>query len=77
VLRNVTITLDAEVLRWARKKAAEEDTSVSKLVGQMLEREMRRTDQYWAAWEKMKRLAPLPGVARNRLSRQEANERRR
>ena len=77
VLRNVTITLDAEVLRWAKRKAAEEDTSVSKLLGRMLEREMRRTDQYWTAYEKMKRLPLIPGLAANRLTREEANERRR
>ncbi len=35
-MRNVTITLDEEVARWARILAAERDTSVSKLVGEML-----------------------------------------
>jgi hypothetical protein len=35
-LRNVTITLDDEVARWARAKAAEEDTPVLRLVGDVL-----------------------------------------
>src|ERR1035437_8212771 len=33
VLKNVTITVEEDALRWARKQAAEENTSVSKLVG--------------------------------------------
>ena len=44
--RNVTITLEEEVARWARIKAAAQDTSVSKLVGDMLEADMRREGAY-------------------------------
>ena len=39
-MKNVTITLDEEVARWARVRAAELDTSVSRLVGQMLKDHM-------------------------------------
>jgi hypothetical protein len=77
VLKNVTITVEEDALRWARKEAAEKNTSVSKLVGKMLEDKMRQTDEYWAAYERMKRIKPIPGLAANRLSREEANERRR
>ena len=77
VLKNVTITVEEEALRWARKQAAEENTSVSKLVGRMLEDKMRQTDEYWAAYEKWKRIKPIPGLAANRLTREEANDRRR
>jgi hypothetical protein len=77
VLKNVTITVEEDALRWARKQAAEKNTSVSKLVGRMLEDKMRQTDEYWAAYEKMKRIEPIPGLAANRLTREEANERRR
>jgi hypothetical protein len=73
----VTITVEEEALRWARKKAAERNTSVSRLVGRMLEDKMRQTDEYWAAYEKFKRIQPIPGLAANRLTREEANERRR
>ena len=38
--RNVTITLEEDVARWARIKAAEKDTSVSQLVGDMLKAKM-------------------------------------
>ena len=36
VMKNVTITLDEEVARWARILAAEHNKSVSRLVGEML-----------------------------------------
>ena len=39
--RNMTITLEDEVARWARIKAAEKDTSVSRLVGDMLKEKMQ------------------------------------
>ena len=77
MLRNVTITVEEEALRWVRKEAAEKNTSVSKLVGEMLEEKMRRTSEHWEAYERMKQLPPMPWVAVNRLTRGEANERRR
>ena len=39
-MKNVTITLDEEVARWARIIAAEQNTSVSRLVGEMLREKM-------------------------------------
>jgi len=78
VLRNITITVSEEAARWARKKAADEDTSVSKLVGRMLEDQMRKTDEYWAAFERWKKIKPIPGIdAAHRMTREEAHERRR
>jgi hypothetical protein len=78
VLKNMTITVSEEAARWARRKAADENTSVSKLVGRMLEDQMRCTDEYWAAYEKFKRIKPIPGIdAAHRLTREEAHERRR
>jgi hypothetical protein len=52
VLKRITITVSEEAARWAGKKADEENSSVSKLVGRMLEDQMRRTDEYWAAYKK-------------------------
>lgn len=75
-LKNVTITVEEEVARWARMKAAEQNTSVSKLVGQMLEREMRMNSDYWKAYEEWKTLPPLPGIAEPKLTREEIHERR-
>ena len=77
VLKNITITVSEEAARWARRKAAEEETSVSKLVGRMLEEQMRQGDDYWRAYEKWKRIKPIPGFdAANRMTREEAHERR-
>jgi hypothetical protein len=75
VLKKVTVTLEEEALRWARRKAAKESTSVSKLVGRLIADEMRRTGEYSEAYEKMKRIKPIPGLAENRLRRDEAHER--
>jgi predicted CopG family antitoxin len=77
VLKRVTITVEEDALRWARKKADDENTSVSRLIGRMLEDKVRQTDEYWAAYEKLKRIKPIPGLAASRLTREEANERRR
>jgi hypothetical protein len=51
--RNVTITLEEDVARWARIKAAEQDTSISQLVGDMLKEEMQREGAYAAAMREM------------------------
>jgi len=46
---NLTITADEEVLRWARVKAAQENTSVARLVGDLLKERMRAERGYQAA----------------------------
>jgi hypothetical protein len=46
VMINVTITLDETVARWARIRAAELDTSVSRLVGEMLREKMLDEEKY-------------------------------
>lgn len=51
--RNVTITLEEDVARWARIKAAEQDTSVSQLVGDLLKKELQREGDYAAAMREM------------------------
>jgi hypothetical protein len=72
VLKKMTITVSEKAARWARKKAAEENTSVSKLVGRMLEDQMRRTGEYWMAYERWKKIKPIPGLdAAKCMSRQE------
>ena len=61
-LRNVTITLDEETARWARVEAARQDTSVSKLLGEILRGQMRQEAQYEAA--KQMYMAQEPGIHR-------------
>jgi hypothetical protein len=48
-MKNVTITLEEEVARWARIKAAERNTSVSRLVGELLKERMREEEDYHLA----------------------------
>ncbi|MBZ5607979.1 MAG: CopG family transcriptional regulator [Acidobacteriia bacterium] len=74
-MKNVTISLDEEVARWARRKAADEDTSVSKFVSRLLEREMRASDSYWQAYRQWKKL-DIKLDASKRATREEAHERR-
>jgi hypothetical protein len=71
VLKNVTITVTEEVLHWARQRAADEETSVSRLVGRMLEDEMRRTDRYWKSFEKWKKLKPIAGLDASKRSKRD------
>ena len=49
VVRNVTITLEEEVARWAKVWAAEHDTSVSRFLGELLKARMLRDREYQAA----------------------------
>lgn len=52
-MKNVTITLDEGVARWARIRAAERNTSVSRMVGELLADLMRREERYAAAMERV------------------------
>jgi hypothetical protein len=76
VLKNVTITLPEEVAHWARKKAADENTSVSRLVAKMLEAQMRQTDDFQEAYRRWQNLEPVDIDAEHRLSREDAHARR-
>jgi hypothetical protein len=51
VMKNVTITLDEEVARWARILAAERNMSVSHLIGEMLREKMLAEKSYQMAME--------------------------
>ncbi len=48
-MKNVTVTLDDEVARWARIWAARHNSSVSKLLGEVLAERMREETGYEAA----------------------------
>ena len=77
VAKNVTIRISDEAILWARRQAADGNTSVSRLVGEMLERQMRLSDEYWRAFDHWKSNRPLAGIgAAERLTREEVHERR-
>ncbi len=76
-LRNMTITVDEKVAEWARVLAARRNTSVSKLVGEMLAEKMRAEDEYEAAMRSYLARKPLPlGDGRPYPKREELYDRR-
>lgn len=48
-MRNVTITLDEEVAQWVRVWAARHNSSVSRLVGELLQQRMLEEQGYESA----------------------------
>ena len=58
-MKRITITVPEAVARWARAWAARHDTSVSKLVGELLTARMSQENAYEAA---MKRFLSKPAV---------------
>lgn len=66
-MRNVTIKLDEETAEWVRVQAAQRQTSVSRLVGDLLAQQMRASRRYESArqWFRERKLRPLsqPGEA--------------
>lgn len=53
-MKNVTITVEEPVLEWVRVEAARRNSSVSRLVGEMLADKMRHDDAYLRAYEEWK-----------------------
>jgi hypothetical protein len=45
-MKNVTVTMEDEVADWARMEAARRNTSVSRLIGELLADKMRHDDAY-------------------------------
>lgn len=45
-MKNVTITLDEKTAAWVRVSAAREDKSVSRYIGELLEKRMRESRDY-------------------------------
>jgi len=57
-LRNITITLEESLARWARIEAARSDTSVSRFLAEILKERMMQKNNYEAA--KRRALARKP-----------------
>lgn len=76
-LRNVTVTLEEPVAQWARIEAARNDTSVSRLLGDILKERMLHHHGYEKAMRRaLARKAFLKKEGRY-LSREEAHDRAR
>lgn len=48
-MKNVTVTLEEDVARWARVWAAKHDTSVSRILGETLKEKMQKERSYGRA----------------------------
>ena len=76
-LRNVTVTLEDEVARWARMEAARNDTSVSRLLGELLKERMLAADVYQRAMRRALARKPFLKSDGRYLSREESHDRAR
>ena len=63
-MKNVTITLNEKVARWARIKAAEQEKSLSRLVGDLLQEKMHEEEKYLLSMQKY--LARSPQILKKR-----------
>jgi len=59
-MKNITITLDEKVASWARIRAATMETSVSRLVGEMLKEKMLEEETYKTSM--LQYLSQSPGL---------------
>ncbi len=76
-MRNVTVSLDEEVALRARLEAARRDTSVSRLLGNLLKEQMARERRYERAMRSALKRAPFLKTDGRYLSRDELHERAR
>jgi hypothetical protein len=76
-LRNVTVTLEDSVARWARMEAARQDTSVSRLLGGILKERMREKDGYNGAMRQALAREPFLKTDGRYLSREDVHDRAR
>lgn len=74
-LRNITVTLEEDAARWARMEAAKAETSVSRLLGQILEERMAQQDEYAKAMKRALARKPFLNSDGKYPSREEAHDR--
>jgi hypothetical protein len=76
-LRNVTVTLEEQVARWARIEAARQDTSVSRLLGAILRERMLQDEAYEKSMRRALARKPFLKSNGRYLSRDEVHDRAR
>lgn len=76
-LRNVTLTLEENVARWARVEAARNDTSVSRFLASILEERMKENEDYEAAKRRALARKPFLKSDGRYLTREEVHDRAR
>ncbi len=76
-LRNITITLEEDLAKWARIEAARCDTSVSRFLAEILKERMMQKDNYEAAKRRALARKPFLKTDGQYLSREQAHDRQR
>lgn len=74
-MKNVTVSMDDAVADWVRIEAAKRNTSVSRLVGEMLADKMRHDDAYERAMREALEWRSWGASSGPYLSREQANDR--
>jgi hypothetical protein len=73
-LRNISITLDESIARWARIEAARRDTSISRFLAGILKERMLEEDAYLAAMGRALERKPFLNSNGRYLSRGEVHD---
>jgi len=78
-MKNITITLDPETADWIRVQAAEQNKSISRLVGEFLQEQMRDRREYRRAMQAYLSKPPfdLSGEPEKYPTREEVHDRTR
>lgn len=58
-MKNVTVTLDEKTAAWARKHAAERNISLSRFIGELLQKNMRQAREYERAMRRFFAIKPM------------------
>jgi hypothetical protein len=74
-LRNITITLEEDLARWARVEAARRDTSVSRFLAGILKEQMSEKEDYERAMREALAREPFLSSDGPYLTREEAHDR--
>jgi hypothetical protein len=74
-MKNVTVTMEDGVAEWARMEAARRNTSVSRLVGELLAEKMRHDDAYERAMREVLEFKSLGTSSGPYLARDEICDR--
>ncbi len=74
-MKNVTVSMDDAVADWVRIEAAKRNTSVSRLVGEMLADKMRHDDAYERAMREALEWRSWGQSTEPYLTREQANDR--
>lgn len=74
-MKNVTVTMEDSVAEWARLEAARRNTSVSRLVGELLAEKMRHDDAYERAMREALQFRSWGRSSGPYLTRDEMDER--